>query len=117
MVASARLGMLVGRQRELAVLERLLDTARDGHGAVLVVHGDPGVGKTALLEYAAEAGQDFRVVRTAGVQGEEELDYAALQQLCSPLLELSDRLPDPQRDALDVAFGRSTGQPPNPFFV
>ena len=108
---------LLGRQRERAVLERLLDTARDGHGAVLVLHGDPGVGKTALLEYAVEAGQDFRVVRTAGVQGEMKLDYAALQQLCSPLLDFSERLPDPQRDALGVAFGLSAGQAPSPFLV
>ena len=106
-----------GRQRERAVLERLLDTARDGHGAVLVVHGDPGVGKTALLEYAVEAGQDFRVVRTAGVEGEMQLDYAALQQLCSPILDLIERLPDPQRDALGVAFGLSAGQAPSPFLV
>ena len=73
---------LLGRRRERAVLERLLDTSRDGHGAVLVVHGDPGVGKTALLEYAVEAGEGFRVVQAAGVEGEMELDYAALQQLC-----------------------------------
>ena len=99
------------------MLERLLDTARDGHGAVLVVHGDPGVGKTALLEYAVEAGQDFRVVRTAGVEGEMQLDYAALQQLCSPILDLIERLPDPQRDALGVAFGLSAGQAPSPFLV
>jgi DNA-binding CsgD family transcriptional regulator len=106
-----------GRERELAVLERLLNTVREGHGAVLMVDGEPGVGKTALLHYASGAAQDFRVVRTAGVEGEMELDYAALQQLCSPLLEYSDRLPDPQRDALDVAFGRSAGQAPNPLFV
>ena len=108
---------LLGRQRERAVLERLLDTVRDGHGAVLVVHGDPGVGKTALLEYVAEAGEEFRVVRAAGVEGEMELDYAALQQLCSPLLELIERLPDPQRDALGVAFGLSAGLAPSPFLV
>jgi DNA-binding CsgD family transcriptional regulator len=108
---------LFGRERELAVLEQLLSTVRDGRGAVLTVDGEPGDGKTALLQYASDAAQDFRVIRTAGVEGEMELDYAALQQLCSPLLEYSDRLPDPQRDALDVAFGRSTGQPPNPFFV
>ena len=83
MVVSPQAGRLLGRQRERAVLERLLDTARDGHGAVLVVHGNPGVGKTALLEYAVEAGEDFRVVRAAGVEGEMELDYASLQQLCS----------------------------------
>jgi DNA-binding CsgD family transcriptional regulator len=108
---------LIGRRRERAVLERLLDTARGGHGAVLVVYGDPGVGKTALLEYAVEAGQDFRVVRTAGVEGEMELDYAALQRLCSPILEFIERLPDPQRDALGVAFGRSAGPAPSPFLV
>ena len=108
---------MLGRQRERAVLERLLDTARGGHGAVLVVHGDPGVGKTALLEYAVEAGEGFRVLRTAGVEGEMELDYAALQQLCSPILEFLERLPDPQRDALGVAFGLSGGPAPSPFLV
>ena len=99
------------------MLERLLSTAREGHGAVLVVNGEPGVGKTELLDYASGAAQDFRVVRTAGVEGEMELDYAALEQLCSPLLEYGGRLPDPQRDALDVAFGLSPGQAPNPFLV
>jgi DNA-binding CsgD family transcriptional regulator len=108
---------LVGRQREQAVLERFLDTARDGRGAVLVVHGNPGVGKTALLESAVEAGQDFRVVRTSGVEGEMELDYAALQQLCSPLLEFTERLPGPQRDALGVAFGLAGGKAPSSFLV
>src|SRR6266849_4298114 len=117
MVVRAQPGRLLGRQRERAVLERLLDTARDGHGSVLVVHGDPGVGKTALLEYAVEVGEDFRVVRTAGVEGEMELDYAALQQLCSPTLEFIGRLPEPQRDALEVAFGLSAGQAPSPFLV
>src|ERR1700726_3902069 len=117
MVASVLAQRLVGRKRERAALDRLLDTARDGHGAVLVVLGDPGVGKTALLEYAVEAGQDFRVVRTAGVEGEMELDYAALQRLCSPILEFLEPLPDPQRDALGVAFGLSAGQAPIPFLV
>src|SRR2546422_1920744 len=108
---------LVGGQREREVFERLVDTARDGHGAVLVVHGEPGVGKTALLEYAVEAGEDFRVVRTAGVEGDMELDYAALQQLCSPILEFLERLPDPQRDALGVAFGLSGGPGARPLLV
>ncbi|MDX6456079.1 MAG: hypothetical protein QOD48_2186 [Gaiellaceae bacterium] len=117
MVVRAQTGRLLGRQRERAVLERLLDSARASHGPVLVVHGDPGVGKTALLEYAVEAGQDFRVVWTAGVEGEMELDYAALQQLCSPTLEFIERLPEPQRDALRVAFGLSSGQAPSPFLV
>ena len=117
MVVTADAGRFVGRQRERAVLERLLDTARGGHGVVLVVHGDPGVGKTALLEYAVEAGEGFRVVRTAGVEGDMELDYAALQQLCSTILEFLERLPDPQRDALGVAFGLSGGPAPSPFLV
>src|SRR5882724_10442278 len=117
MAVKAQAGQLLGRQRERVVLERLLDTARDGHGAVLVVHGEPGVGKTALLEYAVVAGEDFRVLRAAGVEGEMELDYAALQQLCSPILEFIQRLPDPQRDALGVAFGLSAGQAPSPFLV
>src|SRR6476469_8834015 len=117
MVVSAEPRQLLGRQRERAVLERLLETAREGRGGVLVVHGDPGVGKTALLEYALQTAKDFRVVRTSGVEGETELDYAPLQQLCSPLLELIERLPDPQRDALGVAFGLSTGQAPSPFLV
>jgi DNA-binding CsgD family transcriptional regulator len=117
MVVGAGPRQLLGRQREQAVLERLLQTAREGRGGVLVVHGDSGVGKTALLEYALETAKDFRTVRTSGVEGETELDYAALQQLCSPLLALSERLPDPQRDALGVAFGLSPGRPPSPFLV
>jgi DNA-binding CsgD family transcriptional regulator len=83
----------------------------------LVVHGEPGVGKTALLEYAREAGPEFRVVQTVGVEGEMELPYAALQQLCSPILELTERLPIPQGEALAVAFGLSAGAPPSPFLV
>jgi DNA-binding CsgD family transcriptional regulator len=83
----------------------------------LVVHGEPGVGKTALLEYAGEAAREFRVVQTVGVEGEMELPYAALQQLCSPILELTERLPMPQGDALAVAFGLSAGAPPSPFLV
>jgi len=113
----ARRLRLIGRQRERAVLDRVLVTARDGHGAVLVLSGEPGVGKTALLEYAAEAAGEFRVVRTSGVEGEMELDYAALQRLCAPLLTSIDRLPDPQRDALGVAFGLSAGPAPNPYLV
>jgi DNA-binding CsgD family transcriptional regulator len=117
MVVSAHAGRLLGRERERAVLDRLLDTARDGHGAVLVVHGDPGVGKTALLDYAVESRNDLRVIRAAGVEGEMELDYAALQQLCSPVIDLVERLHDPQRGALGVAFGLADGPAPNPFLV
>jgi DNA-binding CsgD family transcriptional regulator len=108
---------LLGRQRQRVALDRLLEAARGGHGGGLVLHGEPGVGKTALLEYAGEGGRDFRVVQTVGVEGEMELPYAALQQLCSPILELTERLPMPQGDALAVAFGLSAGAPPSPFLV
>ena len=117
MVARMPAERLVGRQRERAVLERLLATARDGHGSVLVVHGEPGVGKTALLAYAVMAASDFRLARTIGVEGEMELAFAALQQLCSPSLDLIERLPHPQRDAIRVALGLSAGRAPNPFLV
>jgi hypothetical protein len=105
---------LFGRERECEILDRLLDGRR---GGVLVVHGEAGVGKTALLEYAVAAGHEFRVARTSGVEADMELPFAAVQQLCSPLLDLSDRLPQPQHEALDVAFGLSTGSTPNPFLV
>jgi hypothetical protein len=72
---------------------------------------------SVIQEYAVEAGRDFRVARSVGVEGEMELAYAAVQQLCSPSLELIERLPDPQRDALAVALGLSSGQAPNPFLV
>ena len=108
---------LLGRQREREVLDRLLEGARGGAGGVLVVHGEPGVGKTALLEYALEAGREFRVVRSVGVEQDMELPYAALQHLCSPILDVNERLPAPQRDALAVAFGLSAGPAPNPFLV
>src|SRR3984957_18234689 len=108
---------LLGRQRERAALDRLLEAARGGHGGVLVVHGDPGVGKTALLEYARGARVEFRFLQTVGVEGEMELPFAALQQLCSPVLDRSERLPDPQRAALAVAFGLSAGEAANPFLV
>jgi DNA-binding CsgD family transcriptional regulator len=108
---------LLGRRSEREVLDRLLDAARIGQGGVLVLHGDPGVGKTALLEYAIEAASVFRVVRAMGIQGEMELPFAGLQQLCSPLLGRAERLPDPQRDALAVAFGLREGAAPDRFLV
>src|SRR3977135_3836739 len=92
-------GQLIGRQREREVLDRLLDGVRGGRGGVLVVHGEAGVGKTALLECAVEASHEFRIARTFGVEAEMELPFAAVQQLCSPFLELMERLPQPPRDA------------------
>jgi len=108
---------LLGRAREREVLDRLLEGARAGDGGVLAVYGEPGVGKTALVEYAVSAAREFRVVRALGVESEMELAYAALQPLCSPILDLGQRLPGPQRDALAVAFGLSSGPAPNPFLV
>ncbi|HUE26223.1 MAG TPA: AAA family ATPase [Solirubrobacteraceae bacterium] len=110
-------GQLLGREDEREALDRLLDRARDGRGGVLVVRGEPGIGKTALLEYAVEASSEFRVARTVGVESEMELPFAALQQLCWPFLELNEHLPRPQRDALAAAFGLNTGPAPNPFLV
>jgi DNA-binding CsgD family transcriptional regulator len=110
-------GQLLGRQREREALDRLLASALGGHGGVLVMYGEPGVGKTALLRYAGDAARGFRVIQTVGVEAEMELPYAALQQLCSPLLDLSGHLPQPQRDAVSVAFGLTAGPAPNPFLV
>src|SRR5580704_9368342 len=110
-------GQLLGREREREALDRLLDGGRAGHGGVLVVHGEPGIGKTALLEYAVETGREFRVAGICGVESEMELAFAALQQLCCPYQELIEHLPEPQRDALAVAFGLGAGPAPNPFLV
>ncbi|HWW89304.1 MAG TPA: LuxR C-terminal-related transcriptional regulator [Solirubrobacteraceae bacterium] len=108
-------GRLLGREREREALDHLLDGARAGRGGVLVLHGEAGVGKTALLDYAT--GAEFRIACTSGVEGEMELPFAAVQQLCSPFLELTQDLPQPQREALGVAFGLSTGHVPSPFLV
>jgi DNA-binding CsgD family transcriptional regulator len=110
-------GQLLGREREREVLDRLLDGVRAGRSGVLVVHGEAGVGKTALLEYAAEAARELRIARTFGVEADMELPFAAVQQLCSPFFELIERLPQPQGDALGAAFGLSPGPTPNRFLV
>jgi DNA-binding CsgD family transcriptional regulator len=109
---------LTGRRSEAAVLDRLIDAVRAGESRALVVHGEPGMGKTALLDYLAEqAAPDCRVARTAGVQSEMELAFAALQQLCAPMLDHVDRLPVPQGDALRTALGLSAGPAPDRFLV
>src|SRR5256884_59014 len=117
LVSSTLKPELVGRRRERELLEKLLESARAGRGAVLVVHGEPGVGKTALLDYVVQKGDGLRIARTVGVEGEIELPFAALQQLCAPILALRLSLPPPQRDALGVAFGLAPGNAPNPFLV
>jgi DNA-binding CsgD family transcriptional regulator len=110
-------GPVFGREREREVLDRLLDGALNASSGVVVVNGEPGVGKTALLDYAVQAGREFRVARTVGIESEVELAFAALLQLCSSFLGLMDRLPQPQQGALAVAFGLGVGPAPSPFLV
>ena len=109
--------MLRGRRAECGALDRLLDGARAGQSGVLVLSGEPGVGKTALLEYAIGSASDLTVLRAAGVQSEMELAFAALYQFCAPLLGSLDRLPGPQSDALQTTFGLNAGAVPDRFFV
>jgi DNA-binding CsgD family transcriptional regulator len=108
---------LLGRQDERALLDRLVETARGGWSAVLVIRGEPGIGKTALLEYAIGAAAGLQVVPVAGVESETELAYAALFQLCTPLLNHLEAAPAAQRDALSTAFGLAAGNAPDRFFV
>lgn len=105
------------RHRECELLDGLLDAVRAGRSGVIVVRGDAGIGKSALLEYTARAATDLRVIRVAGVESEMELAFAALHQLCSPMLDYLPRLPEPQRDALATALGLRSGSPPDHFLV
>jgi DNA-binding CsgD family transcriptional regulator len=100
---------LRGRRRECAALDGIVDGLRQGRSAVLVLRGEPGVGKSALLTYASEAASGLRLARAAGVDSEMELAFAGLHQLCGPMLDRIDHLPEPQRDALGVAFGLAAG--------
>jgi DNA-binding CsgD family transcriptional regulator len=109
--------MLRGRHNERDVLNRQLQRVRAGKSSVLVVRGEAGVGKTALLEYVAERASWCRIVRVAGVESEMELAFAGLHQLCAPMLDALDGLPGPQRDALRVAFGLQDGAASNRFLV
>ena len=117
MVIEGPAEVLQGRREEREVLDRLLAAVRDGQSRVLVVSGEPGVGKTALLQSAIRSASGFRVARTVGVESEMELAFAALQQLCAPMLDRLDRLPAPQQEALGVAFGLRAGNPPDRFLV
>jgi hypothetical protein len=113
MLANGPPEVLHDRRVEREALERLLAAVHAGQSRVLVVSGDPWVGTTALMESVIASASGFRVLRALGVESEMELAFAALQQLCAPLLDRLDRLPAPQRDALGVAFGLRAGDAPD----
>jgi DNA-binding CsgD family transcriptional regulator len=108
---------LRARRRECDLLDRLLDAVHAGESRALVVRGEPGVGKTALLDYLAAQALGCRVARAAAVESEMELAYAGLHQLLTPMLDRLERLPAPQRAALRTAFGMNPGPPPDRFLV
>ncbi len=108
---------LFGRQAERRRLKRLLDAIRRGESAALVVSGDAGIGKSALLDHLVAQAGECRVLRVAGIQAEAELAYAGLHHLCAPLLDHLDQLPQPQREALATAFGLRVGVPPDRFLM
>ncbi|HEX6025118.1 MAG TPA: AAA family ATPase, partial [Solirubrobacter sp.] len=116
-MASRRQPVLLGRAGERRAFDRLLENVRGGQSAVLVVRGEAGVGKTALLDYCARQASGFRVARIAGIESEMELPFAGLHQLCAPMLGRLDELPEPQRAALRVALGLSSGPAPERFLV
>jgi DNA-binding CsgD family transcriptional regulator len=116
-MATHRGHVLRGRAAERELLDRLLDDVRRGQSAALVVCGEAGVGKTALLQYCARQASGFRVARAAGVETEMELPFAGLHRLCAPMLDRVDGLPEPQRVALRVAFGLAPGAAPERFLI
>jgi len=116
-MAVQRFPAFLGRTSEREVLDRLLDSVRGGPSGALVIRGEAGVGKTALLQYTARQASGFRVAEIAGVESEMELAFGGLHQLCAPMVARLDRLPEPQRAALNVAFGQSSGGAPDRFLV
>jgi predicted ATPase len=109
--------MLRGRQAEQAAIDTVLERARDGHGGGLVLRGEPGMGKSALLVYARSRAAGMRVLQTAGVEPESELGYATLHRLLLPVLDGLERLPEPQARALGVVFAQREGPVPDRFLV
>jgi DNA-binding CsgD family transcriptional regulator len=108
---------LRGRRDECAALDRLLADAGSGRSQVLVLRGEAGIGKSALVEHLVESAAGCRIARAAGVESQMELAFAGVHQLCAPMMAYLDRLPGPQRAALAVAFGLSTGSAPDRFLV
>jgi DNA-binding CsgD family transcriptional regulator len=116
-VATRSPRVLLGRAGEREMFDRLLRNVRGGQSAVLVVRGEAGAGKTALLQDVARQASEFRIAQVAGIEAEAELPFAALHLICAPLLTALDDLPEPQRHALRVALGLSSGDPPDRFLV
>ena len=116
-MTAARAPGFLGRTTEREVIDRLLANLRSGESAVLVIRGEAGIGKTALLQYATRQTSDLGLGRVTGVEAEMELPYAGIHQLCAPLLPRLDALPQPQQDGLRVALGLASGQVPERFLV
>jgi DNA-binding CsgD family transcriptional regulator len=116
-MSATRASAFVGRTSERDVLDGLLARVRGGASEVLVIRGVAGIGKTALLRYAARQASGFRVAEVTGVEAEMELPFAGTHQLCATLLDRLDALPAPQRDALSVALGLAAGEVPDGFLV
>src|SRR4051794_745875 len=108
---------LVGRTKECLALDRLLSDALAGASGVLVLRGDVGTGKSALIRHVCARAGAWRVTSVVGVESEMELAFSGIHQLCSPLLSFLDRLPEPQRVALETVFGLESGPPPDRFLV
>jgi DNA-binding CsgD family transcriptional regulator len=109
--------MLLGRGAQCRALDGLLADVRAGRSRALVVRGEPGIGKTALLGYAVDTAPDFQVARAEGIESEMELPFAALHQLCGRMLSRAGALPGPQRQALGIAFGLRAGSAPDRFLI
>jgi len=116
-VEAGRHKSLRGRAEECGVLDGLVADVRRGEGRSLVLRGEAGIGKTALLEYLVESAPGMTVLRAVGVESEMELAYASLHQVCGRMLDRLVGLPDPQREALEIVFGVSAGPPPDRLLV
>src|SRR4051794_2974101 len=108
---------LRGRADECALLEDVLAAVRQGEGRALVLRGEAGIGKSALLEHLVASAPDFLVVRAVGVESEMELAFASLHQLCAPLLDRLAHVPGPQQRALEIVFGLAEGPAPDRFLI
>src|ERR1051326_2762937 len=109
--------LLIGRDAECEALDRLLADALGGRSRVVVLRGEAGVGKSALLTYVSDRAAGWRVARAVGVESEMELAYSGLHQLCAPMLDHLDQLPGPQQEALATVFGTGSGTVPDRFLV